>query len=137
MLFLSLPGFFSCSSLITFCQHCTSGVESGWGRAQALDGSFVKILYFIKCQSVLYLSVKFQVDRPGNLSHCVIILTCPIECLWGRVFFLRRSILLLLLYYVHGKHLRPYRSVNLTTLFLGRLRPPKWLTSTSCTYFHQ
>ena len=27
------------------------------------------------------------------------------------------------------------RSVNLTKLFLGRLRPPKWLTSTSCTYF--
>ena len=25
------------------------------------------------------------------------------------------------------------RSVNLTTLFLGRLRPPKRLTSTSCT----
>ena len=35
-------------------------------RAQALDGNFVKILYFIKCQSVLYLSVKFHVDRPGN-----------------------------------------------------------------------
>ena len=65
--------FFSCASLITFCQHCTSGVESGWGRAQALDGSFVKILFFIKCQSVLYLSVKFRVDRPENLSHCVII----------------------------------------------------------------
>ena len=28
-------------------------------------------------------------------------------------------------------------SVNLTTLFLGRLRPPKRLTSTSCTYFRQ
>ena len=39
-----------------------------------------------------------------------------------------------LLFYVHGKHLR---SVNLTTLFLGRLRPPKRLTSTSCTYFRQ
>ena len=25
------------------------------------------------------------------------------------------------------------RSVDLTTLFLGRLRPPKLLTSTSCT----
>ena len=25
------------------------------------------------------------------------------------------------------------RSVNLTTLFMGRLRPPKRLTSTSCT----
>ena len=32
--------------------------------------------------------------------------------------------------------LRP-RSVNVTTLFLGRLRPPKRLTSTSCTYFRQ
>ena len=29
------------------------------------------------------------------------------------------------------------RSVNLTTLFLGRLRPPKRLTITSCTYFRQ
>ena len=29
------------------------------------------------------------------------------------------------------------RSVNPTTLFLGRLRPPKRLTSTSCTYFRQ
>ena len=29
------------------------------------------------------------------------------------------------------------RSVNLTTLFLGRLRPPKRLTSTSCAYFRQ
>ena len=29
------------------------------------------------------------------------------------------------------------RSVNLTTLFLGRLRPPKRLTSTSCTNFRQ
>ena len=29
------------------------------------------------------------------------------------------------------------RSVNLTTLFLDRLRPPKWLTSTLCTYFCQ
>ena len=29
------------------------------------------------------------------------------------------------------------RSVNLTTLFLSRLRPPKRLTSTSCTNFRQ
>ena len=29
------------------------------------------------------------------------------------------------------------RSVNLTTLFLGRPRPLKWLTSTKCTYFRQ
>ena len=28
-------------------------------------------------------------------------------------------------------------SVNLTTLFLSMLRPPKWLTSTSYTYFPQ
>ena len=28
-------------------------------------------------------------------------------------------------------------SVNLPTLFLGRLRPPKRLTSTLCTYFRQ
>ena len=29
------------------------------------------------------------------------------------------------------------QSVNLTTLFLGRFRPPKWLTTTLCTYFCQ
>ena len=29
------------------------------------------------------------------------------------------------------------RSVNLPTLFQGRLRPPKRLTSTLCTYFRQ
>ena len=29
------------------------------------------------------------------------------------------------------------RSVNQTTVFLGRLRAPKRLTSTSCTYFRQ
>ena len=29
------------------------------------------------------------------------------------------------------------RSDNLSTLLPGRLRPPKWLTSTSCTYFRQ
>ena len=39
-----------------------------------------------------------------------------------------------LLFDVHGKYL--WR-VNLTTLFLGKLRPPKRLTSTSCTYFRQ
>ena len=27
------------------------------------------------------------------------------------------------------------RSLNLTITFLGRLRPPKQLTSTKCTYF--
>ena len=29
------------------------------------------------------------------------------------------------------------QSVNLTTIFLGRLRPPKRLTSTACIYFQQ
>ena len=29
------------------------------------------------------------------------------------------------------------RSVNLTTLFLGRLRPPKRLTSTKCAHFRK
>ena len=33
---------------------------------KALDGNFVKVLYIIKFQSVRYLSVKYQVDRPGN-----------------------------------------------------------------------
>ena len=39
-----------------------------------------------------------------------------------------------LLFNVHGKHLW---SVNQTTLFLGRLRPPKGLINTLCTCFHQ
>ena len=48
------------------------------------------------------------------------------------------SCCIVLLCYVHGKHLRSSgQSFNLTTLFLGRLRPPKQLTSTSCTYFRQ
>ena len=39
-----------------------------------------------------------------------------------------------LLFNVHGKtsKVRPGQSVNLTTLFLGRVRPTKRLTSTSC-----
>ena len=46
-------------------------------------------------------------------------------------------VVVVLLFY--GKHLKVMsgRSVNLTTLFLGRLRPPKRLTSTLCTYFRQ
>ena len=43
-------------------------------------------------------------------------------------------VLVVVLFCVHGKH---PRSVNIATLFLGRLRPPKRLTSTSCTYFRQ
>ena len=43
-----------------------SKTTMGRGAVQALDGNFVKILYFIKCQSVLYLSVKFQVNWPQN-----------------------------------------------------------------------
>ena len=43
-----------------------------------------------------------------------------------------------LLFYAHGKHLWSCRDGQyLTTLFPGRLRPPKRLTSTSCTYFRQ
>ena len=53
-------------------------------------------------------------------------------------FFLEGKVVVVvvLLFYVHGKH-HVETSVNLTTLFLGRLRPPKRLTSTSCTYFRQ
>ena len=48
-------------------------------------------------------------------------------------------VVVVLLFYVHGKHLRSCRDsqFNLTTLFMGRLRPPKRLTITSCTYFRQ
>ena len=42
--------------------------------------------------------------------------------------------MIVLLFYVHGKHQRSCRDGQ-STLFLGRLRPPKPLTSTSCTYF--
>ena len=40
----------------------------------------------------------------------------------------------MLLVYLHSMS---GQSVDLTTLFLGRLRPPKWLSSTLCTYFRQ
>ena len=58
-------------SLLTFrniCKYFCSFIQMFLftTNPQALDGNFVKVLYIIKCQSVLYLSVKFQVDRPGN-----------------------------------------------------------------------
>ena len=34
------------------------------------------------------------------------------------------AVVVVLLIYVHGKHLWSCRDGNLTTLFLGRLRPP-------------
>ena len=45
----------------------------------------------------------------------------------------------MLLFYVHGKQLTVMseKSVNIAALFLGMLRSPKQLTSTSCTYFRQ
>ena len=45
-----------------------------------------------------------------------------------------RRFVVVLLFYVQGKQhqVMSGQSVNLTTLFLGRLRPHKWLTSTSC-----
>ena len=48
-------------------------------------------------------------------------------------------VVVLLLFYIVGKHLRSCRDgqLTLTTLFFGRLRPPKRVTSTSCTYFSQ
>ena len=39
-------------------------------------------------------------------------------------------VVVVLLFYIHSEHLRSCRG---GTLFLGRLRPPKRLTSTSCT----
>ena len=45
-----------------------------------------------------------------------------------------------LLFYIQGKQTSEVISgwsVSLTTLFLGRLRPPKQFTSTLCTYFCQ
>ena len=53
-----------------------------------------------------------------------------IKCLTCLISIAFTFLLLLLFFYVG-------RSVNLTTLFLGRLRPPKRFTSTSCTYFRQ
>ena len=46
-------------------------------------------------------------------------------------------LLLLLLYSWYTSKVMSGRSVNIITLFLGRLGPPKRLTSTSCTYFRQ
>ena len=42
-------------------------------KPEALDGNFIKVLYINKCQSVLYLSVKFQVDRPENKEDTIFI----------------------------------------------------------------
>ena len=43
-----------------------------------------------------------------------------------------------MLFYVHGKHLWSCRDGQLTyPHFLGRLRPPKRLISTLCTYLRQ
>ena len=39
-------------------------------------------------------------------------------------------VVVVLLFYVHDKQ-------HITTLLLGRLRPPSQLTNTSCTYFSQ
>ena len=56
-------------------------------------------------------------------------------------FMQANRLMLLLLYFVLRPRLTSKvmsgRSVNLTTLFLGRLRPHMRLTSTSCTYFRQ
>ena len=48
-------------------------------------------------------------------------------------------VVVVLLFYVHGKHLRSCRDGQLTFphFFLGRLRPPKRFTSTSCPCFRQ
>ena len=46
-------------------------------------------------------------------------------------------VVVVLLFYVHSNHLRSCRDSQLTSLFLGRRRPPKGLTSTSYTYFRQ
>ena len=50
--------------------------------------------------------------------------------------FLNACVVVVVLFYVHGKQLLG-QSVNLITPFLGRLRPPKRLTGTSCKYFRQ
>ena len=46
-------------------------------------------------------------------------------------------LVVVVLFYVHSKQLRSYRGGQLTTFFLGRLRPPKRLISTLCTFFLQ
>ena len=78
----------------------------------------------LKCRLLQFL---FSALRVKNKSH------------FGRALSSRELGFVALLFYVHGKHHKVMsgRSVNLTTLFLGRLRPPKRLTSTSCTYFRQ
>ena len=43
----------------------------------------------------------------------------------GRIAYADFVFIVVLLFYVHSKQLRSGRSVNLTSLFLGRLRPPK------------
>ena len=42
------------------------------------------------------------------------------------------DVVVVVLFYVHSKHLRSCQDGH--TLFQGRLRPPKQLNSTSCTF---
>ena len=51
----SILSFFRCTRFVLISLRSTPLAS------QALDGNVVKILYLIKCQSILYLSVKFQV----------------------------------------------------------------------------
>ena len=76
---------------------------------------------------------------PLFLQRETTFVTVPV-CIPVQGFYSKVHVAVALLFYVHGKHhakVMSGRSVNLTTLFLGRLRPPKRLTSTSCTYFRQ
>ena len=54
----SVLSFFMCIRSYLHAKYAAGGT--------ATRRIFVKILYLIQCQSVLDLSVKFQVDRPGN-----------------------------------------------------------------------
>ena len=48
-----------------------------WPQAFDRNLQFVKVLYVIKFQSVWYLSVKFQVDRPGNKEVTIYPIALP------------------------------------------------------------
>ena len=74
---------------------------------------------------IVYMSKVLQ----GLLIIHVCMYTCP-ACM-GKL------LLMLCCCFTSTVNIMSGRSVNLTTLFLGRLRPPKRLTSTLCTYFRQ
>ena len=85
-----------------------------------------------------FLQNRYQQDRNLPLTFVTPKRKHKINSVVPSCMYDNAVIVVVVLFYIHGQaKVMPGRSVNLTTLFLGRLRSLKWLTSTSCTYFRQ